>query len=412
MATTRTSVVDKKSYDGELPVRLCNYTDVYKNSSILLGMDFMQATATPEQILKFSLSVGDTVFTKDSETADDIGVPAYVAETAPDLVCGYHLAIARPDTEITDPRFLYWALSSSEAAQQWQVLASGVTRVGLRQSDIRKLELHSPPLDIQRGIAAFLDRETAQIDDLIVKQERLIELLAEKRQAVITQAVTKGLDADAPTKSSGIPWLGEIPAHWSVRKFSQITSINGGQVDPRDEPWSSILLIAPNHIVSGQGRLSYQETATEQGADSGKYFVRAGQVIYSKIRPYLRKVIIAPADCLCSADMYGISAAGASMSNRFLKELMLSQPFTDFTADSSARVAMPKINRESLAQAFLWYPGRAEQEQILGHIDRESESTDRLEGKARCFIDLLRERRSALISAAVTGKIDVREGVA
>lgn len=266
-----------------------------------------------------------------------------------------------------------------------------------------------PSLNTQIRIADFLDRETAQIDTLIAKQVRLIELLDEKRQAVITHAVTKGLDPTAPTKSSGISWLGDVPAHWAIRKFSQVTTINGGQVDPREEPWASMLLIAPNHVESGTGKITHRETSADQGADSGKYLVKAGEVIYSKIRPYLRKVVIAPEDCLCSADMYGIRAIHGTMSNRFLQELMLSKPFTDFTSDSSARVAMPKINRESLAQGFLWFPPLEEQENILEYIDMQSESIDRLEGRARKFIELLRERRSALISAAVTGKIDVRK---
>jgi len=95
----RTSNVDKKSEDGEKAVRLCNYVDVYKNDKITMSLDFMEATATEAQIERFALQVGDIVITKDSETPDDIGVPALITETAPDLVCGYHLAILRPNAE-------------------------------------------------------------------------------------------------------------------------------------------------------------------------------------------------------------------------------------------------------------------------------------------------------------------------
>lgn len=312
-------------------------------------------------------------------------------------------------TTAADPRFVCWYFLALDNGKRLKPLYTGLRKV-IQKTRFLSAPMPLPELKVQRAIADFLDRETAQIDELIGKQERLIELLAEKRQAIITHAVTKGLDPAAPTKPSGIPWLGDVPAHWTVRKFSQVTAINGGQVDPRQEPWASMLLIAPNHVESGTGRITHRETSANQGADSGKYLVKAGEVIYSKIRPYLRKVVIAPEDCLCSGDMYGISASPEVMSNRFLQELMLSQPFTDFTADSSARVAMPKINRDSLAQGFLWYPPLSEQEAILSYIDRESALTDQLEGRARMFISLLRERRSALISAAVTGKIDVREG--
>lgn len=312
------------------------------------------------------------------------------------------------ETESLSLRFAYYALP------EFLIRNAGENIYGARllnQELMRSARLCIPPKVVQEEIAGFLDRETAQIDELIGKQERLVEMLAEKRQAIITHAVTRGLDSSVPTKPSGIPWLGDVPEHWTVRKFSHVTAINGGQVDPRQEPWASMLLIAPNHVESGTGRITHRETSADQGADSGKYLVKAGEVIYSKIRPYLRKVVIAPENCLCSADMYGISASPGAMSNRYLQELMLSQPFTDFTADSSARVAMPKINRESLAQGFLWYPPLSEQEAILGYIDRETVLTDQLEKRSQRFIALLRERRSALISAAVTGRIDVREGV-
>src|SRR5690606_33402844 len=138
-----------------------------------------------------------------------------------------------------------------------------------------------------------LDQETTKIDDLISEQRRLIELLQEKRRAVISHAVTKGLNPDAPMKDSGVEWLGEIPRHWDLGKFSREIWIAEGQVDPEQEPYKSMPLIAPNHIESGTGRLLELETAEEQGAISGKYWCESGDVIYSKIRPALAKVVIA-----------------------------------------------------------------------------------------------------------------------
>jgi type I restriction enzyme S subunit len=136
----------------------------------------------------------------------------------------------------------------------------------------------------------------------------LVELLAEKRQAVISHAVTKGLNPGGPMKDSGIEWLGEVPAHWEVLKFQRCVFVAEGQVDPKEPRYSQMPLIAPNHIESGNGRLIVLETAEEQGAESGKYLCQAGDVVYSKIRPALRKVCIAPKDCLCSADMYPLKA--------------------------------------------------------------------------------------------------------
>lgn len=356
---------------------------------------------------------GDIVVNRMSAYQGAVGVSPQEGIVSPDY-------LVLRCTEVLRPNFLVHLLKSAGVIGEIVLRLRGIGSPGagtvrtprIGAWELGRISVPLPSVQGQDAILLALDRETAQIDDLIGKQERLIELLAEKRQAIITHAVTKGLDPTAPTKPSGVPWLGDVPEHWSVRKFSQVTFISGGQVDPRVEPWARMLLIAPNHVESGTGKILYRESSADQGADSGKYFVKAGEVIYSKIRPYLRKVVIAPEDCLCSADMYGINAAPGMMSNRFLQELMLSQPFTDFTADSSARVAMPKINRESLAQGFLWYPPRNEQDQILAYIDRESESTAQLQNRAKTFIELLRERRSALISAAVTGKINVQKGAA
>lgn len=218
------SNVDKHSVTGEPPVRLCNYTDVYKNASIVKGMDFMEATASPEQIERFRIAVGDTLLTKDSETADDIGVPAYVEYEAPDLVCGYHLSIVRPIPGVVEPKFLYWALGARPTTGQWAVLASGVTRVGIRAGDLAKVALALPPLDEQRAIADYLDRETARIDTFIEEQQHLIAMLQERRHAVVDNAVRRGVTT-ARLRASGDPLVGEIPENWSVVPIRRIAKL-------------------------------------------------------------------------------------------------------------------------------------------------------------------------------------------
>lgn len=210
------SNVDKKSIDGEQSVRLCNYTDVYYSDRITPAMSFMQATATRDQIDRFGLRAGDTIFTKDSETADDIGVSALVDADMPDVVCGYHLSIARPRSG-THGAFVKRLFDAHFTKARFAVLANGLTRVGLNQYAVDNLELPWPPLEEQIAIASFLDRETAKIDAMIAEQERLLALLAAKRQASISHAVTRGLDPTAPLKDSGIPWLGEVPKHWRVQ---------------------------------------------------------------------------------------------------------------------------------------------------------------------------------------------------
>lgn len=305
-------------------------------------------------------------------------------------------------------RFFYYLFKSSAYIQELQA-TTNLVRDGqaLRFANFVQVALPLMPKAEQSAIAAFLDRETRKIDALISDQEKLIELLREKRQAVISHAVIKGIDPAAPMKDSGIEWLGEIPSHWTIKTFQRCVAVEEGLIDPEQEPYRSMDLIAPNHVESGTGRLLALETSDEQGAESGKYTCKSGDVIYSKIRPALRKVTIAPHDCLCSADMYPMSGH-SGMSNHFLYWSILSERFSELATLESQRVAMPKINRESLKNITFALPSLPEQSLISSFLDRETSKIDALTTEAKRAIDLLKERRAALISTAVLGKIDVR----
>lgn len=283
------------------------------------------------------------------------------------------------------------------------------SRLRLYSDDLGRIEVVQPPPDEQAAIVRFLDWAGGRLERAIRAKRKVIALLGEQKQAIIHRAVTRGLDPTVPIKPSGIPWLGDIPQHWSLKRFKFLATINSGQVDPRKAEYRDLVLIAPNHIQTGSGRLLKQETASEQGADSGKYLVRRGQVIYSKIRPNLRKASIAPCDCLCSADMYPIAPTTGELSTDYLLLLLLSQPFTKFAVDTSMRVAMPKVNREALANCLMWYPGAQEQSLILEFIARESAPLDAAISRLEREIELLREYRTRLVADVVTGKLDVRE---
>lgn len=308
------------------------------------------------------------------------------------------------------PRYLHYLFRCSEYITGYLANSKGirVNQWDLEPQQHSRMSVLLPSYNEQEIIAAFLDHETTKIDALIAEQQRLIELLKEKRQAVISHAVTKGLNPNAPMKDSGVEWLGEVPAHWRVMKFVRCVQIAEGQVDPRISPYREMVLIAPNHVESGTGRLIGMETAEEQGAESGKYFCNAGDVVYSKIRPALRKACLAPVNGLCSADMYPLRATNG-LANTYLLFVILSEPFSLLAVLESERVAMPKINREALNEVFLTVPPEGEQEAICLYVFQELGRIDHLLVEAGNGIELLRERRAALISAAVTGKIDVRK---
>jgi len=203
-------------------------------------------------------------------------------------------------------------------------------------------------------------------------------------------------------RKSASPWLGRIPEDWVESRFRYEAVISGGQVDPREEPWSGMVLVAPNHIESGTGRLLGRETAADQGADSGKYVATVGQILYSKIRPALNKVAIAVEDCLCSADMYAISPSDR-LDTRFARYFMSAKPFHDFATAMSMRVKMPKVNREELADGPWLLPQLPEQRAIAAYLDRETARIDALIEEQQRLIELLRERRVATIAEALDG---------
>lgn len=322
------------------------------------------------------------------------------------LVFSTGFAVLHPTSDVHG-RYLAWYLQGDEFISRIEANSTGVSYPAISTSQLVSLGLLLPPLDEQVRIADFLDRETAQIDRLIAKQEDLIETLRERRAAVITTLATGRAGTHALT-SSGDPFLGNTPSNWIVTRFRRAMSVSGGLVDPRDKPWSDMVLVAPNHVESGTGRITGRQTAEDQGADSGKSTVKSGQIIYSKIRPALNKATIATEDCLCSADMYALSQA-PGVDTKFALYFMLSKPFHRYVTSVSMRVKMPKVNREELADAPWLIPPIDEQRQIVNEIESQTAAVDAVIGRAERFIEIAKERRAALITAAVAGQIDVRE---
>ncbi|GIX15377.1 MAG: hypothetical protein KatS3mg118_3336 [Paracoccaceae bacterium] len=188
------SNVDKHSHDDELPVRLCNYTDVYKNDFITSDMDFMTATATPAEIERFHLKIGDVMITKDSEAWDDIGVPAIVTEALEGVLCGYHLALLRAERDALLPMFLFRALTAPSIAQQLYVEATGVTRYGLSKQAIKNLLLPVPPLREQSDLVDAMAAAIEPLSALVERVNQEISLVREYRERLIADVVTGKLD--------------------------------------------------------------------------------------------------------------------------------------------------------------------------------------------------------------------------
>lgn len=194
LANVTLSNIDKKTKDDEPKVELCNYTDVYYYEHISQSIDFMRASASRSQINRLSLQAGDVLITKDSETPDDIAVPAYVPETLPGVVCGYHLSHLRSYTKEMRGKYLFRSFQANGINDQFQFSAKGITRFGISKYIIENALFLQPPLHEQRAIADFLDHGTAIIDHNVMLTNKEINLLQEYRTALISAAVTGKID--------------------------------------------------------------------------------------------------------------------------------------------------------------------------------------------------------------------------
>ncbi len=194
VAELRVSNVDKNTVDGEVPIRLCNYVDVYRNERITNRISFMPATATAEEVERFRLKHHDVIITKDSEEWSDIGVPALVEYTAGDLVCGYHLALLRPRNGVIDGSYLLRALQSQSVAYQFQISANGVTRYGLSHDAIKSVFIPVPPLDEQERLVRAIEEETEELDSAIDRITKQIDLIRDFRSLLITDVVMGKVD--------------------------------------------------------------------------------------------------------------------------------------------------------------------------------------------------------------------------
>jgi type I restriction enzyme S subunit len=405
------SNVDKKTVDGETPVLLCNYTDVYYNDRIVEDMDFMPATATDDQIAKFTLRAGDTIITKDSETADDIAVAAHVPNDLPGVVCGYHLSMVRPREGIRGA-FVKRLFDSAYAKSCFAVRANGLTRVGLSQYELDNVDMPVPPPDEQTAIATFLDRETAKIDALIAEQQRLIELLQEKRQAVISHAVTKGLNPEAPMKDSGIEWLGKVPEHWDVvgmtKYLESVVDYRGRTPTKVDE---GVFLVTARNVRDGV--LDYEASReyispNEYGDVMRRGMPRIGDVLFTTEAP-LGQVANLDRDTVALAQrIMKFRGRNGLLNNYFLKFWLMG----DFAQADMLRLATGStalgIKGSKVGQLRLCLPAAHEQLAIVAHLEQACDDTRQRVEECGKAITLLQERRSALISAAVTGQIDVR----
>ena len=308
------------------------------------------------------------------------------------------LALIRLTKTKANPAFFEQWLKSPIAQAQIDNLCTSNTQKNISMDDIPRLIVTIPPLPEQTAIAEFLDRETGKIDGLVAEQRRLMELLKEKRQAVISHAVTKGLNPHAPMKPSGIEWLGDVPEHWRVKRLKHNARLLTEKTDRRDHP------VGLENIEGWSGRFIPTETAFE---GEGIAF-DAGDILFGKLRPYLAKAYLAQSSGEAVGDFHVMRPA-VGIEARFAQYQILNREFIAIVDGSTFGSKMPRASWEFVGGMKVTLPPLAEQTAIAEFLDAELAKFDALTAEAQRAIDLLQERRTALISAAVTGQIDVRQ---
>ena len=406
VAEMRVSNVDKHSREGELPVRLCNYVEVYKNDRITQAMSFMNATASPAEIERFRLEQGDVLITKDSETWDDIGVPALVTDSAADLLSGYHLALLRPVKDMLGA-YLALTLQSRAVAYQFHVRANGVTRFGLTHTGIQSVQLPLPPLGEQRAIVRYLDYVDRRIRRYVAAKRKLIALLEEEKQAIVNQAVTRGLDPKVRLKPSGVEWLGEVPAHWEIRRGKRLFSTRREFARPNDVQLSATQAYGVIPQDEYEQRVGRRIVKISLHLDKRRH-VEVGDFVIS-MRSFQGGLERAWATG-CIRSSYIVLRPTLEVDVDFFSYVFKSQAYIQALQSTANFIRDGQdLTFDNFCAVDLPFPPTEEQRKVAVTLGEVTANVNSAIARARRQIDLVQEYRTKLIADVVTGKLDVRE---
>jgi type I restriction enzyme S subunit len=385
---------DLKSSDyKDSGIPLIQLNNIRDSKHLMQNMKFI-TEEKKQQLIRHLAIPGDIVIAK---MANPVARAALVVNDYSEYIIVADCVKLSPNLQLVDLKYLVWAINCDHVRINAELVSTGTTRVRINLGELKKLKIPFPPNDEQKFIANFLDHETAKIDTLIDKQQLLIKLLKEKRQAVISHAVTKGLNPDAVMKNSGVEWLGEVPEHWIVS--------------------------AIKHKLISQDSRRIPLNSEERGKRIGdyRYYGASGVIDYIDDYIFDESTILVGEDganLVTRNTPLAFSAHGKYWVNNHAHILKPEDGLADFWAETIEHIdinpivsgsAQPKLTAEALNNLKIAFPQELEERvQIELYIKAQKGKYGALIGKANEQVALLQERRTALISAAVTGKIDVR----
>ena len=309
-----------------------------------------------------------------------------------------HIHVLRIERNF-DPRFVTYCLNATD----YGPYIEGSTRNKLTQEKMGSIRFPSLPLPQQRTIADYLDRETARMDALVAEKERVLGLLGEKRRALITRAVTRGLDPRAPLRDSGIPWLGEVPAHWETERARWLFRERDERSDTGEEE-----LLTVSHLTGVTPRSEKDVNMFEAATTEGYKICLSGDLVINTLWAWMGAMGVSPVDGIVSP-AYNIYEPGARLDPSYVDALVRLPVFAQEVTRYSKGVWSSRLRLypEGFFAVSLPVPPLSEQREIMAHLANETRKLDELRVATERTTVLLRERRAALIAAAVTGQLEV-----
>jgi type I restriction enzyme S subunit len=315
------------------------------------------------------------------------------------------------------PSFVFYSIANDMFYYYVNITKTDPAVPHITLKNIRDYPICFPPLPEQRAISSFLDRQTAHLDSLISKKERLIALLEEKRAALISSAVTKGLDPNLPMKDSGVEWFGKVPEHWNMNRLRFVCKINPSKSEVSTLPSDTFVSFLPMEMIDENGMISLEETRTIGQVWGGFTYFKENDVLLAKITPCFEN----GKGAICSNLLNGIGFGTTelhiirsveSSNSRFIYYITKSNSFRKIgKAMMYGTAGQQRVPEDFIKDFRVGLPPLPEQRAIASFLDRETARIDALILKVREGIEKMKEYRTALISAAVTGKIDVRKEI-
>ena len=377
----------------------------------------MEATTTSSKASKFRLQEGDILLTKDSESKDDIGIPAYIPDDFEDVVCGYHLFLIRPDPSVINPEFFYYALASSVARSQFENYAKGVTRFGISSESISNVEIPLPEMQVQRKIAEFLSNSELKMAEAQAQFDNLMSSIQTRIEIQRDLMVKSSPHGDTDIKETDSPWLGTLPTDWDVGKLSLITEkIGSGETpDGGSESYvdSGIPFIRSQNVR--EGGLELEDVAyisSETHSEMKSTHVEEGDVLLNITGASIGRSAVVPSGTPPANVNQHVCIIRPNRDHilpHYLNQVISSSLVQRQISANQTGASREAVTFSQIGDFVIPLPPISTQKEIVSDLIQSVDFGSEVKTRISRMSNLLEEKRKALITAAVTGQIDVSD---